>query len=397
MEYDTLAVHPRPAAVDGASGVVAPLATATTFVQPGASLPFQRYAYARGSNPTGAELEHLVADLEGARHAFAFASGMAASSAAFALIPAGKTVLLTPDVYGGTFRYADRLFADRGLAHRLVTDAAGLGPDAFGPEDAAVFLETPSNPLLRVTDIRRLADAAHAAGLLVIVDNTLMTSYLQRPLELGADIVVYSATKFYGGHSDIVGGLAVVDDDALAERLALVRNTLGNVMSPRDAHLLTRSIKTLALRMDRHQAGVRAVLDVLLDHPAVAAVHYPTLGEPGRSIHRAQARGGGGVLSLELGPDASPHAFVDALRLFSLAVSLGAVESLVCLPATMTHESYPPELRQTLGIADGLIRLSVGIENPADLAADVAQALAAARRAGASPLAPHLTEGALLP
>ncbi|GHU61208.1 cystathionine gamma-synthase [Spirochaetia bacterium] len=387
MKYDTLVIHNPHAETeaghlkDAFGAVVPPVYLSTTYAQSGLG-DYQRYMYIRGGNPTRNALEGLVARLEEARYGFAFSSGMAATGAVFNLFSAGDTVLLNNNVYGGTFRYVSKLFQRRNLGYRLVDNFNTLDFAALTPDVKAVFIETPSNPLLQVTDIRRVADAAHKKGITVIIDNTFMTSYFQKPLQLGADIVVYSATKYYSGHSDILAGLVIVNDAGLAEQFKFLQNTLGSGLSPQDSYMLQRSIKTLALRLDRHEKNTNTVVAYLQAHPKAARVFYPTVHDEERRIQASQSTGNGAVLSLVLSEDCDPAKFIAALSLFDLAVSLGSVESLVCHPASMTHESFPADLQKKVGIEANLIRLSIGIENIDDLIADLAQGLAAAVKKG---------------
>ncbi|MFP3091072.1 PLP-dependent aspartate aminotransferase family protein [Treponema sp. TIM-1] len=377
MKFTTLAVHGDGKPGENTGDVVPAVHLATSYRQPKLG-EFQNHVYTRGTNPTRLALEKRLALLEGARYAFAFSSGMAATSTAFHLFKSGDRILLNDNVYGGTFRYASKLFGSIGLFYDLVEDFNTLDFDGLPGDVRGIFLESPSNPLLRVTDIRRLAEQAHGRGITLMVDNTFMSAYLQRPLDLGADIVVYSATKYYGGHSDILAGALVLNDEEKAEKVKLLQNTLGNPLSPADSYQLERSIKTLALRMDRQCANAAALVDLLRTHPKVKRVFYPSIGEENRRIQESQSRGFGAVLSFVLREGCDPGRFIGALSLFDFAVSLGSVESLVCHPASQTHEAFSPELRKKAGIEDGLLRLSIGIEDIEDLLADVEQALEAA-------------------
>jgi cystathionine beta-lyase len=375
MGFSTLAVHGDGKTKERTGDVVSAVHVATTYRQPGLG-EFRENVYTRGSNPTRLALERRLALLEGARHAFAFSSGMAAIDAAFHLFGSGDMILMNDNVYGGTFRYVSKLFPNMGLSCTLVKDFDL--PDGFPDDVRGVFIETPSNPLLKVTDIRRLAEKTRAAGITLIVDNTLQTGYLQRPLDLGADIAVYSATKYYAGHSDLLAGALVTNNDETAERVKLIQNTLGSPLNPADSYLLERSVKTLALRMDRQCANAARIAEFLRSYPKIKRVFYPSINEEERRIQQAQSKGFGAVLSFVLTDGCDPARFVDALSLFDFAVSLGSVESLVCHPASQTHESFPPELRKKAGIEDGLLRLSIGIEDIDDLLDDLRQALEAA-------------------
>ena len=335
------------------------------------------WEYSRTGNPTRAALEALIAELEGGTAGFAFGSGMAAITAVLSLFKSGDKVLISSNVYGGTFRVLDKVFRHFGIAYDIAdtTDISAL-ENAFDPSVKAILIESPANPLLTITDIAAVAAAAKKHGALTIVDNTFMTPYLQRPLTLGADIVVHSATKYLGGHSDLVAGLAVVKDPALAERLAFIQNSTGGVLGPFDSFLLIRGIKTLAVRMDRHTGNAEKAAAFLKENSAVKKVYYPGLPDAqGYEINRRQAKNGGAMISFELKENYNIRTFFKSLHLIALAESLGGVESLVCHPASMTHASIPYEVRQKVGITDGLIRLSIGIENIDDLLADLAQAI----------------------
>lgn len=335
------------------------------------------YEYSRTGNPTREALEALIAELEGGAAGFAFASGMAAITAVLSLLKSGDKVILSSNVYGGTFRVLDKVFRNFGLTYSLedTTDLDALDK-AITPDVKAILVESPANPLLTITDLRGIADLAKRRGILSIVDNTFMTPYLQRPIELGANIVVHSATKYLGGHSDLVAGLVVVDSQELAERIAFLQNATGGILQPFDAFLLIRGIKTLGVRMDRHVENAVAAAEFLTTHPAVTKVYYPGLpGAQGHAIHQAQAKNGGAMLSFELDDKHDIRKFFSSLKLIALAESLGGVESLACHPASMTHASIPYETRQKVGITEGLIRLSVGIEHTQDLLDDLAQAI----------------------
>ena len=335
------------------------------------------WEYSRTGNPTRAALEALIAELEGGTAGFAYGSGMAAITAILSLFESGDKVLISSNVYGGTFRVLDKVFRHFGIAYEIAdtTDISAL-ENAFDPSVKAILIESPANPLLTITDIAAVAATAKKHNVLTIVDNTFMTPYLQRPLTLGADIVVHSATKYLGGHSDLVAGLAVVKDPALAERLAFIQNSTGGVLGPFDSFLLIRGIKTLAVRMDRHIANAEKAAAFLKKNSAVKRVYYPGLPEAqGYEINRRQAKNGSAMISFELKENYNIHTFFRSLRLIAPAESLGGVESLVCHPASMTHASIPYGVRQKVGITDGLIRLSIGIENIDDLLADLAQAI----------------------
>ena len=377
MHIQTAAVHTLRDFEHGA--VVPPVHLASTFELDPATED-GAYAYQRGSNPTRAQLETVLAALDDAEHGFAFASGMAATAAALSTLTVGDEVLLPASVYGGTYRFVDLVLPGRGITGRFVDDLGALTDADFTPSTRAVFIETPANPTLRITDLRRIIELAHRHGALVIVDNTFMTPVLQKPLALGADIVVQSATKYLAGHSDLLAGTVTTNDDTLAEAFALAQKAQGGVLAPQDSFRLIQAIKTLPLRLERQQSNAEAIVAHLREHEGIRQVWYPgSHSEEEARIHASQASGNGAVLSFELEAGLDSVAFLRALRFPAYAVSLGGVESLICRPATMTHEAMTPEARQNAGISDELLRLSVGIEDVADLLADLDQALAAAR------------------
>lgn len=336
------------------------------------------WEYSRTGNPTRAALEALIAELEGGSHGFAFASGMAALTAVLSLFKSGDKIIISSNVYGGTFRVLDKIFKNFNISYSIedTTDLEGL--DKKITDDVkAILVETPVNPLLTITDLEGIAKIAKKHGILSIVDNTFMTPYLQRPIEQGIDIVVHSATKYLGGHSDVVAGLAVVHNKELAERLAFIQNATGGVLGPFDSFLLIRGIKTLGVRLDRHTENALKIAKWLTGQSAVKKVYYPGLeSSQGYEINKKQAKNGGAMISFELKENYDHKTFFSSLGLISLAESLGGVESLACHPASMTHASIPREIREKVGITDGLIRLSVGIEGAEDLIADLQQAIA---------------------
>jgi cystathionine beta-lyase len=336
------------------------------------------WEYSRTGNPTRAALEALIAELESGTAGFAFGSGMAAITAVLSLFRSGDEVIISSNVYGGTFRVLDKVFNNFGLKYKIVDTTDPEKLDKSITDDVkAILLESPANPLLTVTDIATVSAIAKKHGILSIVDNTFMTPYLQRPIELGADIVIHSATKYLGGHSDLVAGLVVVKNQSLAERIAFIQNATGGILGPFDSFLLIRGIKTLGVRLDRHVENAEAAAKYLQAHKAVKKVYYPGLpGAQGYEINRRQAKNGGAMISFELYENYDIRKFFKSLKLIALAESLGGVESLVCHPATMTHASIPREIREKVGITDGLIRLSIGIENINDLIADLDQAIA---------------------
>ncbi len=358
---------------DQATGAVnVPIYQTSTYRQAGLG-ENTGWEYSRTGNPTRAALEALIAELEGGVAGFAFASGMAATSTVLSLFKAGDRIIISSNVYGGTFRVLDKVFKNLGI-HYSIEDTTNLETleTKITPDVKAFFVESPANPLLTVTDLSAVAQIAKNHGLLTIVDNTFMTPYLQRPLELGADIVVHSATKYLGGHSNLVAGLAVTSNKELAERLAFAQNAVGAVLGPFDSFLLIQGIKTLGVRLDRHTENALRIARYLETAEAVKKVYYPGLPTAqGYEINKRQAKNGGAMISFELNGNYDVRKFFKGLKLISLAESLGGVESLVCHPATMTHASIPKEIREKVGITDGLIRLSVGIEKVDDLILDL--------------------------
>ncbi len=372
--FETRAVHvgQDPDAASGA--VVVPITLSTTFAQEGVGI-HKGFEYSRSGNPTRAALEACVASLEGARHGLAFASGLAAEDNVLRLLSPGDRVLLGNDAYGGTFRLISKVWAPLGVSWTAVdlTDVDSL--TANWPADTRmVWLETPTNPLLTCVDIEAVTAVAHAHGAIVVVDNTFATPFLQTPLALGADVVVHSATKYLGGHSDVLGGFLALDDDELADRIRFTQNAAGAVPAPFDCYLVLRGVKTLGVRMDRHCSNARAVVDMLLGHPAIERVLYPQLPDhPGHAAAAKQMRDFGGMVSFTV--KGGLHAALEVVRhtqVFTLAESLGAVESLIEHPGQMTHASAAGS---PLQVPDSLVRLSVGIESAADLVADLEQAL----------------------
>ena len=359
----------------GTGAVSVPIYQTSTYRQQGLG-DNSGYEYSRTGNPTREALEKLAAELEGGSGGFAFGSGMAAITAVLSLFRSGDRVVISSNVYGGTFRVLDKVFKNFGLSYEIVdTSDLGLLESRLDESVKALIIESPANPLLTVTDIAAAAELAHRHGAAVIVDNTFMTPYLQRPLELGADIVVHSATKYLGGHSDLVAGLAVAKDPETAERLGFLQNATGGVLGPFDSWLLLRGIKTLSVRMDRHEENAAFLADFLRGHPGVTKVYYPGFADfPGYEIQKKQASGAGAMISFVLSDRYDIKRFYESVRLIALAESLGGVESLICHPASMTHASIPYEIRQKVGIVDNLVRLSVGIEDKNDLAGDLAQA-----------------------
>lgn len=339
------------------------------------------YEYSRTGNPTREALEALIAELEGGKAGFAFASGMAAITAVLSLFHSGDKIIISSNVYGGTFRVLEKIFKNFGIQYAIedTTDIRAL-EKSITTEVKALYIESPANPLMTVTDLKAVADLAKKHHILSIVDNTFMTPYLQRPIELGIDIVLHSATKYLGGHSDLIAGLVVVNSKELAEQMAFIQNATGGILQPFDSFLLKRGIKTLGVRLDRHVENAVKIADHLLHHMGVERVYYPGLKEfPGYETNKKQARNGGAMLSFELKDNYDIKLFFKNLKLVALAESLGGVESLVCHPASMTHASIPYEIRQKIGITDSLIRLSAGIENVDEIIADLEGAIQAAR------------------
>jgi cystathionine gamma-lyase len=375
---ETLAIHAGQESDPRNGAVMTPVYFSSTFEQDAPAQPRAGYEYSRTSNPTRTALQENLAALENGAWGLAFASGLAATSALCHRLRPGDHVVATNDLYGGTFRLFKRCFEHYGIAFDFVkaSDPAAV-ERALRGNTRYLYLETPTNPLLSICDIAALSALARSRGILTIVDNTFATPYLQRPLELGADVVLHSLTKYLGGHSDVVGGALVGRDEALRAELAFYQNAVGGQLGPMDAFLFLRGIKTLPVRMDRHCANAQAIADALMKHPLVEKVHYPGLTtHPGHALARKQMRACGGMVSFELaGGTPAANAFATATSLFTLAESLGGVESLVEVPASMTHASIPAEERRKAGLSDGLVRLSVGIEHVDDLLADVGQAI----------------------
>lgn len=361
---------------DAQTGAVSlPIFQASTFKQK--SVGDFTYEYGRTGNPTREGVESFIATIEQGTHGFAFASGMAAIHAVMQLFEAGDHLLITDDVYGGTYRLMTKILAKNNISVSFVDTADHAAIEAaITPATKAIFIETPTNPLLKVTDIRAVAQLAQQHNLTLIVDNTFNTPYWQNPLVLGADIVVHSATKYLGGHSDVVAGLVAVKDEQLAEQLHFIQNGAGAVLSPHDSWLLIRGMKTLGVRMEEIEHNANKLAAFLVAHPKVEKVYYPGLSShKGHTIHEAQASGFGGIISFTVATEQQALAVLQRTKFFTLAESLGAVESLISLPAKMTHASIPHERRLALGIEDGLIRISVGLEDIEDLIEDLTQAL----------------------
>ena len=378
--FSTRAIHAGQDPDSSTGAVVVPIYQTSTFAQDAVG-KHKGYEYSRTRNPTRTALEACIAALEGGRQGLAFASGMAAETVIMHLLEPGDHTVAVDDLYGGTYRLFRRVLEPTGLSFSFV-DGSDLQAveRALTERTRMVWVESPTNPLLKLVDIEAVSRLAHARQALLVVDNTFMSPYFQRPLALGADIVVHSATKYLGGHSDVIGGALVVNREDLAERLAFLQNAVGGVPGPLDAWLVLRGLKTLAIRMREHDRNARLVAAFLSEHPKVARVFYPGLpSNPQRELARRQMSGFGGMISFEVkgGLDAARRV-VERTQLFTLAESLGGVESLIELPAAMTHSSIPAETRRAHGVADGLVRLSVGIEDVADLISDLDRALAQA-------------------
>jgi cystathionine beta-lyase len=368
--------------IDPTTGAVSvPIQHASTFHQSDFDR-FGKYDYGRSLNPTREALEDVIAELEGGIKGFAFSSGMAAISTAFLLLSAGDHIVITEDVYGGTFRMVTEVLTRLGIEHTFV-DMTNLNEieQAIQPNTKAFYVETPSNPLMKVTDIKAVSQLAKETGALTFVDNTFLTPSHQRPLELGADIVLHSATKFLSGHSDVVAGLAVVKDEALAKRLGFLQNGFGAILGVQDAWLVLRGIKTLHVRLEQSQKSAIKLAEFLDAHPLVEKVHYPGLeSHPQYQIQKEQAAGPGAVLSFELATEDALRSFLANVQIPVFAVSLGAVESILSYPAKMSHAAMPQVEREKRGITNSLVRLSVGLENPDDLIKDFSQALEQVRQ-----------------
>jgi len=374
--FSTRALHVGQGPDPATGAVVQPIHMATTFAQQGVG-KHKGFEYGRSGNPTRSALEECLAALEDAKHGLAFASGLGAETTLMLLLNPGDHVVYMEDVYGGTFRLFDKVLKRFGLTFTPV-DAGDVDKveAAMSDQTRMVWLESPTNPLLRIVDIDAVSEIAHSRGAIVCVDNTFATPYLQQPLHLGADVVVHSATKYLGGHSDVVGGAVMLNDDELEKQLRFHQNAVGAVPSPFDCWLLLRGVKTLALRVERQSANAMEIATALAGHKAVKRVYYPGLeAHPHRSVAARQMRMFGGMVSFEVADEATAFRVLERLKIFALAESLGAVESLAEHPARMTHASIPAAERQRSGVGDGLIRLSVGVEDVSDLLNDLESAL----------------------
>jgi len=376
MGFLTDCVHAGQSPEDRTGAVITPIFQTSTYKQDGIG-KHRGYEYARTANPTREALERNVAALEKGKFGVAYSSGMAATDTVLRLFAPGDEIVVTNNVYGGTYRLFELVLKQLGYVFKFV-DTSDLKQveAALSNRTRLVFLESPTNPMLRVTDIRKVAEMAHACGAVVCVDNTFMSPYLQTPLELGADMVVHSTTKFLNGHSDMVGGIVVLNDPEKAQKLRFLQNAVGAVPGPMDCFLALRGTKTLAVRMRQHEESARALAAFLARHAGLKSVNYPGLPDhPQHELAKKQARGFGALISFDTGSLENADRVLKATRLFTLAESLGGVESLISHPATMTHGSVPPEEKMKLGVTPGLVRISVGIEDVEDLQADLAQAL----------------------
>lgn len=376
MGFSTTAIHAgnKPDPTTGAVSV--PIYQTSTYAQDGLG-KHKGFEYARTQNPTRSALEVNIAALENGKFGFAFASGMSAIDAVLKLVKGGEHVILGHNTYGGTFRLFDRVLKDYGVEFDLADTSDITSLEAhFRPNTKMVFVETPTNPIMTLTDLAAVSEIAHSRGAKVVCDNTFMSPYFQRPLELGVDIVVHSTTKYLNGHSDSVGGFVALNDETDAERIGFIQNAVGAILSPFDSFLVLRGTKTLAVRMDAHDRNGRIVANFLAEHPRVEKVYYPGLAShPQHELAKRQQTGFGGMVSFETGSLDNARKVLESVKLCTLGESLGGVESLISHPATMTHASVPAEAREKLGITDGLVRISVGIEDADDILADLDQAL----------------------
>jgi cystathionine gamma-lyase len=373
--FETRAIHAGQEPDPATGAIITPIYQTATFVQDAVGVN-KGYDYARVSNPTRTALQVALASLENAEHGIAFSSGLGATTTLMHLVNPGERVVLIADVYGGVYRMTSQIYEPKGYLFEYVPapDFAQLA-DRLDENTRMVWVETPSNPMLNLVDIRAAADAAHAVGAILVVDNTFATPYLQNPLDLGADVVLHSTTKYLGGHSDVVGGFLATNDPTIAERLYFLQKSLGAVPGPFDCWLVLRGIKTLAIRMQRHCENARAIATWLGEQPGIEQLLYPGLpSHPGHEIAKRQMRDFGGMISFLAESEETAVELVGRTKLFQLAESLGGVESLISHPASMTHASVPPERRLELGITEGLIRLSCGVEDVGDLLSDLEQA-----------------------
>ena len=374
--FSTICIHAGQEPDPSTGAIITPIYQTSTYVQDALGV-HKGYEYARTQNPTRAALEANIAAMEKAKAGFAFASGMAATGAVLTLLQSGDHVVVTDNTYGGTYRLFERVLRKYQLDFTYVdTSDVSQIEGAIRPNTRLLFLETPTNPVLRLTDLAAASEAAHRRGVAVVVDNTFASPYVQRPLEFGADLVVHSTTKFLNGHSDSVGGVVVATRDDHIEWLRFVQNAEGAILGPMDAWLVLRGTKTLPIRMERHNANAEVLAAFLAAHPKVKRVHFPGLPtHPQHELAKRQMRGFGGLISFELGSLEAARTLLNNVRLMALAESLGGVETLISHPASMTHASVPPERRRQIGLTDDMVRVSVGIEDVADLQDDLARAL----------------------
>lgn len=376
MQKKTMMIHGGNTIDEYTGAVNPPIYQTSTYKQDGIGNMRQGYEYSRSANPTRTALESLIRDLESGDAGFAFGSGMAAISSVIMLLNAGDHVVVGSDVYGGTYRVFTKVFERIGIKSTFVdtTDIEAVEA-AISENTKMLYIETPTNPLLNVTDIRKMVEISKAHNLISVVDNTFMTPYFQNPLELGADIVLHSATKYIGGHSDVVAGLVVTRTPELSEAVGFIQNSVGGVLGPQDSFLLVRGIKTLAIRMEQTEQTTLKIIEFLQKQNVVTNIFHPSLLDEGnKKIHESQSKGYGGMISFDVGSKENAENLVKSTKYFTLAESLGAVESLISVPSQMTHASIPRERRLELGITDGLVRISVGIEDSEDLIADLEQA-----------------------
>ncbi len=376
QHFDTLAIHAGQVPDPTTGAIMTPIYQTSTYVQAGPG-EHKGFEYSRTHNPTRNALEGCLAALEGAKHGLAYASGLSATDNLMHVLDAGDHVIVGDDLYGGTFRIFDKVWKRSGLTFSFIDLAdVELFERTVQPNTKMLWLETPTNPMLKVFDIEQLAARARRRGIITVVDNTFMSPYFQKPLALGADVVTHSMTKFINGHSDVVGGFTATNDDAIHQKLRFLQNAVGGVLGPMDSFLVLRGVKTLHVRMERHQENAAKIVEFLSRHPMVQKVTWPGMpNHPQHALARRQMSGFGGMLTFVIkGGLEQARAFLRAVRIFACAESLGGVESLIEHPAIMTHASVPPAMRQALGIHDGFIRLSVGIENAQDLIDDLSQA-----------------------
>lgn len=376
MGFSTIAIHAGNEPDPATGAVSVPIYQTSTYAQDAVGV-HKGYEYARTQNPTRSALEKNISALEGAKFGYAFASGMSATDAVLKLVKAGDHVILGDNTYGGTFRLFNKVLSNYGVEFDLVdtTEVSNL-EQAFKPNTKMVFVETPTNPIMSVTDLQAVSDISHAHGAKVVCDNTFMSPYLQRPIEFGVDIVVHSTTKYLNGHSDSVGGFVALNDEKDAEWIQFIQNSVGAILSPMDSFLVLRGTKTLAVRMDAHDKNGRQVANFLAEHPKIQKVYYPGLtSHPQHELAKKQQKGFGGMVAFETGSLDNAKKVLESVKLCTLGESLGGVESLISHPASMTHASVPVEKREKLGITDGLVRISVGIEDIEDILEDLDQAL----------------------